>query len=82
MVFACICLFDSLKIEMSCKKQNAEEYSTAYITKYWVLAVGLSSLGCLGWIWCMDFGAEDISFRPLGWDVEKDRNPAMPRSAL
>jgi len=63
-------------------EQESIEYSNSYYSKYWVLTVVLSALWCLGKAWCEEYGAEDIVFRPPGWDVEKQRNPALQRSAL
>lgn len=58
------------------------QYSTTYYTKYWVLTVVVCALWYLGGAWCIDYSAEDIVFQPTGWDVEKQRNPALARSAV
>ena len=50
--------------------------------RYIVLCViGGGSL-VFGAMWCGAYGEEPVAFRPIDYDLEKGRSPAMHRSAV
>jgi hypothetical protein len=75
-------LFEAPRASAVAVAEDTTVYSASYGYKYGAAGV-LGLGGVLGIIWYLaDYGEEQVAFRPIDFDLEKSRTPALPRSAV
>jgi hypothetical protein len=62
---------------------NDGVYATSFYAKYTMMLI----MGCAMWYfvitaYIVDYGNEELVFQPVDQDLEKQRNPAQPRSSV